>query len=297
MHLAVKELINYITERDCTRRLLCVSNFRGYNGSNMFIFDCHVHLPSPGLKTTWEWEAHTPDIPSAIRYLRRCGVGRILANTVRGELAQSAAEMRAGNDEIYQAAQEFPDFIVPACLVNTNFPQDILKELERCRKELGMLWVGELCGYAGGYTYDTRAFGEAVQLATRLGMVVHIHNDDDRDMARLCAEFPEATFVLAHLGDEPEQVQRRIALAVRYPNLYLDICGNGFERMGVLELAVRTAGAERVLYGSDFTINDPSGVIARVLHADFDEDTREKILGGNVARLLAERGVALPNVA
>ncbi len=47
----------------------------------------------------------------------------------------------------------------------------------------------------------------------------------------------------------------------------------------------------RIYFGSDFTINDPSGVISRVEHADFDDQTRAMILGGNLARLLAERGV------
>jgi predicted TIM-barrel fold metal-dependent hydrolase len=262
----------------------------------MFIFDCHVHLPSPGLNFTWEWEPFTPDIPSAVNYLKRCEVSLVLANSVRGEIAESAEEMIAGNDEIAQAARDFPDYIVPACLINTNFPEQSLRELERCRKELNIVWIGELCGYAGGYTYDTRAFGQAVELATRLDMVIHIHNDDDADMERLCKEFPKATFVLAHLGDEPDEIQRRIALAGHYPNLYLDICGNGFERMGIFEKAVTIAGAERVLFGSDFTINDPAGVIARVLYSNFNEDTRQKILGGNLAHLLSERGVTLPEV-
>jgi predicted TIM-barrel fold metal-dependent hydrolase len=262
----------------------------------MTIFDCHVHLPSPGLGYTWEWEPFTLDVPSAINYLKKCGVDRVLANSVRGEIATSAAEMIAGNDEIAQIAQDYPDYVIPACLINTNYPAEALRELKRCRHELKIAWIGELCGYAGGYTYDTQAFSDAIRLATDLDMVVHIHNDDDGDMGRLCREFPAATFVLAHLGDEPDEVRRRINLTVRYPNLYLDICGNGFERMGVLEYAVKTAGPERVLFGSDFTINDPSGVIARVQNADFDEDTCRKILGGNLSRLLTERGIRLPEV-
>jgi predicted TIM-barrel fold metal-dependent hydrolase len=262
----------------------------------MFIFDCHVHLPSPGLNLTWEWEPFTPDIPSAIKYLRRCGVNLVLANSMRGEIASTPEEMKAANDEIAQAASDFPDFIVPACLINTNFPEQSLLELERCSKELNIAWIGELCGYAGGYTYDTHAFGQAVALATRLEMVIHIHNDDDADMDRLCLEFPKTTFVLAHLGDGPDEVQRRIDLTTRHPNLYLDICGNGFERMGILEKAVKTAGAERVLFGSDFTINDPAGVIARIEHSDHDEETRRKILGGNLTRLLSERGIELPEL-
>lgn len=254
------------------------------------IFDCHVHLPSPGLDLTWEWDNFTPDVESAIDYLQRCGVDKILANSVRGELASSADEMRAANDEIMEIAAGYPEYILPACLINTNFHQESLDELRRCRDELGIVWIGELCGYASGYTYDTPAFSEAMQLADELGMIVHIHNDDAQDMDRLCSQFPDIHFVLAHLGDSPDEVRERIELTARHPNLYLDICGHGYQRMGILEMAVRVAGAERVLYGSDFTINDPAGVIARLDKSNFDSETRAKILGRNLTRLLAEHG-------
>jgi predicted TIM-barrel fold metal-dependent hydrolase len=97
--------------------------------------------------------------------------------------------------------------------------------------------------------------------------------------------------VLAHLGDNPDQVLERIALTAQYSNLYLDICGNGFERMGILEHAIKTAGEDRVLFGSDFTINDPSGVIARIRNSYLSDSVQEKIFSKNLARLLADRGV------
>ena len=257
------------------------------------VFDCHVHLPSPGLGQTWEWEPFTPDVEAALGYLHACGVERILANTMRGEVAETPEEMEAANDEIAEIARLYPDTVVPACLVNTNLPEQALHELRRCHDELGMVWIGELCGYAGGYTYDTPAFAAFIEAAADLNMVVHMHNDDYRDMGRLCARFPQTTFVLAHLGESPEDVRARIGLTAVYPNLYLDICGNGFERMGVVELAVRVAGAERVLFGSDFTINDPAGVIARITRSRLDQATQDAILGGNLRRLLTERGVRL----
>ena len=254
------------------------------------ILDCHVHLPSPGLKSTLEWESCTDDLDAAMAYLRRCGVDGIVASSSRALIAQSAEEVCAGNDETAQAAQKYQGFIVPACQINTNFPQQAIEELDRCKSTLGMIWVGELCGYIGGYSYETPAFRETIGAATEMNMIVQIHNDSAEDMARLLAEFPKTTFVLAHLGDAPEEVEERVALAARFDNLYLDICGHGYQRMGVLELAVRQAGHERVLFGSDFTINDPAGVIARVQMANFDGGTKEALLGGNLFRLLYAHG-------
>jgi hypothetical protein len=256
----------------------------------MRILDCHVHLPSPGLKQTWEWAPYTPDTEAALAYLHKCGVEEIVANSMRAQLAQIPEEVVAGNDEMAQAAQHNPGCVIPACLVNTKFPQESLAELRRCHNTLGMVWLGELCGYVGGFSYDTQAFAAAIRLPTEMDMVVQIHDDSASDMARLCADFPQTTFVLAHLGDSPEEVAERIGLAEQFSNLYLDISGHGYQRMGILELAVRKAGCDRVLFGSDYTINDPAGVIARIQAANFDAETKAKLLGGNLTRLLAEHG-------
>lgn len=254
------------------------------------ILDCHVHLPSPGLNQTLEWEPCTPGIESAVAYLQRCSVTGIVASSIRALLAQTPDEVAAGNDEIALAACTHPGFIIPACQVNTNFPDEAMAELRRCHDELGTVWLGELCGYIGGYSYATPAFWDVLHLATDFDMVVQMHNDSAGDMARLCSDFPKTTFVLAHLGDSPEEVEERIGLAVRFPNLFLDICGHGYQRMGVLELAVRQVGGGRVFFGSDYTLNDPAGVIARIQAADFDAETKSGLLGRNLSRLLGEHG-------
>ena len=211
-----------------------------------------------------------------------------MANSMRGEVAKTPEEMVAGNDEALRAARDFPDMLVPAALINTNFGEKAVAEIRRCR-EAGIVWIGELCGYAGGYTYDTDNFSRAAALAGELNMVVQVHVDDTPDMDRLCHEFPQVTWVLPHIGDHVQECLARCELAAKHRNLYLDICGHGYQRMGILEYAVKCAGADRVLFGSDYTINDPAGVIARVQKADLDEETKAKVLGGNVGRMLQER--------
>ena len=48
-----------------------------------------------------------------------------------------------------------------------------------------------------------------------------------------------------------------------------------------------------MLFGSDFTVNDPASVIGRVEHSILDAETQAKLLGSNSARLLAARGVCV----
>jgi len=54
---------------------------------------------------------------------------------------------------------------------------------------------------------------------------------------------------------------------------------------------VKTIGPDRVLFGSDFSINDPSTVIARVQNSFLTEDQKKKVLADNVLALLKRVGV------
>ena len=62
--------------------------------------------------------------------------------------------------------------------------------------------------------------------------------------------------------------------------------------MGMLEYAVKTIGPDRVLFGSDFSINDPSTVIARVQNSFLSEEQKRKVLSGNLEALLGRVGAA-----
>jgi hypothetical protein len=69
---------------------------------------------------TWERQPFPADIPAAVDSLRKCGAYRIMANSVGGEVARTIGEMMAGNDEVAQAGRDYPDFVIPACLINTK---------------------------------------------------------------------------------------------------------------------------------------------------------------------------------
>jgi predicted TIM-barrel fold metal-dependent hydrolase len=69
-------------------------------------------------------------------------------------------------------------------------------------------------------------------------------------------------------------------------NFYLDTSGYGHDRVGVLEYAVEKIGPDRILFGSDFSINDPSTVIARIKNSFLTYEQKQKIFSGNLERLL-----------
>lgn len=253
------------------------------------IFDCHVHGPAED-GTFWQWHPVTKDAEDMIRYLRTCGVERAVVSCAGSQRSETPEDLSIGNDIAYSLSRQYPDFVVPSCLVNPNFPEASLEELDRAAQR-GIRWVGELCGYIAGYEFirpdgsATLEFGQIVERAASSGMVLHLHAATE-EMGRLARAYPQATFVIAHIGDSVRLCTERIDMVAAHPNVLLDISGHGHERVGILELVVERIGAERVLFGSDFTINDPGSVIARVQRAYLSDEDREQILHLNVERLL-----------
>ena len=89
-------------------------------------------------------------------------------------------------------------------------------------------------------------------------------------------------FIAAHTGNDWERGVRAIRAT---KNVYAEICGSD-PTAGMVEMAVREVGAERVIYGSDYGGRSFASQLAKVQGADISDHDKRLILGGNVARLL-----------
>jgi predicted TIM-barrel fold metal-dependent hydrolase len=249
------------------------------------VFDCHLHCPSEeGEK--WQWHKVTHTFEDFVRYLDKTGVQRGIINSQRS-YGKTPSEFIAGNREVARYVERSRGRFLGACVVNPQFIEESLREVEECRKQLGFVWVGELCNYTVPYQYTIPEFPRLVEQITRLNMVLALHTEGE-EMDYIAQKFPHATIAFAHFGDDHEfaDIFKRIDTVARNPNFYLDTSGYGHDRVGVLEYAVKTIGPDRVLYGSDFSINDPGTVLARIRNAFLSEEEKGKILSGNLRALL-----------
>jgi predicted TIM-barrel fold metal-dependent hydrolase len=253
------------------------------------VFDAHLHAPADSGEL-WQWHTVTRNFDEFVTYLDKTGVERGIINSQRsqGENGGKPADFVAGNREVARFVEKTRGRFVGACVVNPQYLDEALKEIEHCRKQLGIVWVGELCNYMAPYEYTIREFEQLVKEIVRLGMVLHVHTEHE-EIDYIASKFPEATIVFAHFGDdkEYEHIFKRIDLVAKHPNCYLDTSGYGHDRMGMLEYAVKTIGPDRVLFGSDFSINDPSTVLARIRNSFLTEEQKAKVLAGNLEALLA----------
>jgi predicted TIM-barrel fold metal-dependent hydrolase len=102
------------------------------------------------------------------------------------------------------------------------------------------------------------------------------------DLAELAARHPSASLICGHTGGKWELGIRAVRA---YPNIWIDTAGSD-PTAGLVEMAVRELGAERILYGSDCGGRSFASQLGKVLSADLPRETRGKILGGNLRRLL-----------
>ena len=249
------------------------------------IFDCQLHCP-PESGEEWQWHKVTHTFEDFVLYLDKTGVSKGIINSQRSYGA-TPEEFIAGNREVADFAEKSGGRFTGACVVNPQHIEEALREIEYCHDQLGFVWVGELCNYMVPYEYSIKEFDMLVSHVMKLNMVLALHTEQG-EMEYISQKFPDATIAFAHFGDdhEYEDIFKRIDMVAANPNYYLDTSGYGHDRVGVLEYVVKTIGPDRVLFGSDFSINDPATVIARIKNAFLTEEHKQKIFSGNLQELL-----------
>jgi predicted TIM-barrel fold metal-dependent hydrolase len=106
-------------------------------------------------------------------------------------------------------------------------------------------------------------------------------------LRELADALPALTLIACHYGgyhrlDEAEEhvVGSRVTLETSWPPTVADL-----DRERIVAL-IRTHGADRVVYGSDWPMADPAAEIAAIRDLGLTQEETDGILGGNAARLL-----------
>jgi len=250
------------------------------------VWDQHGHLHSvPG---------NTPEERAAflVRCMDRVGVERIIIS--QGYCDYKAPtpfeKFRLENERTMRAAKAFPDRIYGSVFIAPTLLDFSMQELNRCVRDGPMVMIGEIEAEA---RCSVREMDPIAEWAVAHEAVVLQHEwlntqgngpgeSFTYDVVELAKRHPKLQIVAAHLGGNWE-------LGIRYlrstPNVYAGLAG--FDPgSGVVEMAVRELGAERVIFGSDVGGRSFASQMAKVLSADVSDPVKELILGGNLRRLL-----------
>lgn len=101
----------------------------------------------------------------------------------------------------------------------------------------------------------------------------------------LSEKYKGITFVLAHSGQSYRTAKENIALIKKRNNVVAEITATDLTR-GIIEYLVSEVGAEKILYGSDMPMREPSPQLGWVAYAKISYEDKCKILNGNIRRLI-----------
>ena len=259
-----------------------------YNNLPYEIIDAHIHPAIMVENSDISLFNFTAPPEKLVATLRRAGISKAAGSVVRRfpeppkwedihQLNLAALEMR----------RQFPDFYIPGIHVHPDFPEESLAELETMNKQHQVKLLGELVAYIMKYPdYTVPQLDDIWALANELGMVVNLHLHNLEEAATILRRFPELKLIIAHPTSETKEYNARLELISRYPNAAIDISGSGPNSWNMLRHAIKVAGCEKIIFGTDFPLRNPGMYVAGVLFEELSETERHAIFGGNFARML-----------
>jgi predicted TIM-barrel fold metal-dependent hydrolase len=188
------------------------------------------------------------------------------------------------------------DRLIPFCNINPFLVADLAGELERYVSQLGFRGLKLYPTYQHFYANDNRLYPLYAK-AQELGIPVMIHTGssifkgarlkygDPLYMDDVAVDFPALKLLMVHSG-RGFWYERAYFLAKLHANLYMEISGLPPQKLLDYFPELERV-ADKVIFGSDWPGMPHVGRnIETIRGLPLREESKEKILGGNAARIL-----------
>jgi uncharacterized protein len=259
------------------------------------IIDAHTH---PMLDPESQIVA-VPHPPEAYRALvDGSQVSRAAALTIAhgGDLDRT----RARNDAVIKLARD-SHFFFPVCSVHPGDGQAALAEIDRVAAA-GAAWL-KLHPNTQRFDVDDPAIVKVVSKAAERGMPILFDAYSPWDanqpgkFVNLAMAVPESRLILAHAHGPSFPQLLVYDVFAHYPewrrNVWIDIsvtavmlAGSPFA--GQFTWVLRKVGIDRVVFGSDYPIDDPLTAVRAVAELGFSDEEQAAILHDNADALLKD---------
>lgn len=199
------------------------------------------------------------------------------------------------NDAVATLVNAHPDLLVGVAAVNLAHPMEAVRELRRCVRELGFRALRVIPWLWGLPPNDRRyypLYAECIELGIPFCLQVgHTGPLRTSETGRpipylddVALEFPELTIVGGHIGYP--WTDEMIALATKYPNVYIDTSAYKATRYPVQLLEyMRAHGRKKVLFGSNHPAFPPADCLAGLDSLGLDDEARRLFLHENAVRV------------
>ena len=209
---------------------------------------------------------------------------------------------RARNDQLLQLADESDGFFYPVCSVHPADGRAALEEIDRVAAA-GAAWL-KLHPNTQEFDLAQPAVTRVVRRAAEHGLPVLFDAYSPWDanqpgkFVNLAMEVPEARLILAHAHGPGFPELLFYDVLRRYPwwrrNVWIDISVTGLLLAGSpfadqFAWVLRKVGVDRVVFGSDYPLDDPRAAARAVAQLGFSGEEQAAILHDNAAALLDDK--------
>ncbi|MDM5181081.1 amidohydrolase family protein [Massilia sp. DJPM01] len=238
------------------------------------IIDCHCHAgEGDGFSGPWDSDAGLE------RYLARARQAGI-ARTVL--LAAFHSDYAQANRSVARIVAADPGRFYGFAFVHAQRDRGRVRAMVRVAvEEYGFVGIKL-------HRHDARISREVCETARFFRLPVLYDVTGEVAVAELLAsQFPDVNFILPHLGSFADDWSAQLALVdhlARHRNIHADSAG--VRRFDLLEMAVRRAGAHKLLFGSDGPWLHPGVELAKIGMLGLARDDEALVLGQNLLRLI-----------
>jgi len=244
---------------------------------NIKIIDVHAH------QGKWFILTHKTGISDILAIMRNYEIEKAV-------LSSSLAiinDPEAGNRDLAQTVKNQPELFA-YLMLNPNYMDLSLREMARYlpnEKFVGLKLYSE--GYiaqpldcAGHYRF-LEVLCE--KYPNKNVVLFHCWHESVSKLIGLARSFSGVKFIMGHMGGT--EWQEAVHGAAKAENIYLEI-SSGYPLRSKIEDAVRIAGANKILYGSDLPLLDPASSLGMLVDAEISADAKVRILYGNARNIL-----------
>ena len=202
----------------------------------------------------------------------------------------SPEDATAGNDALLELQRQHPERIRGYACVNPNYTEHALAEIARCL-QAGMIGIK----LAASRRASDPLLDPVCQAARthRAPVLQHVWQhrrqdwpgqeaSDAAELGALARRHGEVAFILAHIGGGGDWLHSLHAVR-KLPNVFVDLSGSGVDG-GMLEACLDAVGVERLLWGSDITM-DTGWAKLRYLERLLPADQLERVRWRNAAAI------------
>ena len=253
------------------------------------IVDCHCHA-GRGDGLSGPRGAAAP----LERYLRRAAAAGIDRTIV---FPTFYSDYGVGNQELFHIVRAHEPRLFGFAFVHARRDKGRIADMvRRAVEEYGFRGIKV-------HRFDASITREICEAARRFSLpVLYDVMGEIATIGRFARDYPDVAFIIPHLGSFADdwRAQQRIADVLRRnPNVYTDT--SGVRRFDILAEAVRRAGADKILFGSDGPWLHPAVELFKIRALGLGPGDFAKVAGGNALRLLSDssggssRRAALPS--